>query len=250
VMDLLRQAIMLCPKILADPAPSVLLSRIGLRSNSYDIYFSVAHTEHLGAMKSLLHKEVLRQFRYHNIRTSLPAGAAVDSLASPLVETLTPEQLLAEVPLFATLSAEKRNALAAGMVRHELEPTKTLLAQGDTEAGLFIVASGVLEGSRMLAGHSHVVGRFGPGEHFGEIALLTGAPTPGTLTAVTPCIVFELGKDKIDPILAAEPDIARAFEASARRGQAFLARDAAKAASAPPGPPAQFLAQIRAFFKA
>ncbi|MDQ0395913.1 mechanosensitive ion channel family protein [Labrys monachus] len=249
VMDLLRQATMLCPKILADPAPSVLLSRIGLRSNSYDIAFSVAHTDHLGAMKSLLLKEVLRQFRYHNIRTSLPAGAAVDGLASPLVETLTPEQLLAEIPLFAALAAEKRDALARTMVRRMFEPTKTVLSQGEAGAGLFIVASGVVEGSRMMAGHSHVVGRFGPGDSFGEISLLTDGPNPGTLVAVTRCILFELRRNELQPLLAAEPRLAAALEASARRGQAFLARDAAKAASAPPGPPAQFLAQIRAFFK-
>jgi hypothetical protein len=50
--------------------------------------------------------------------------------------------------------------------------------------------------------------------------------------------------------MTAEPSLAQAFEASMRRNQAFLARDAAAAVTTSPGPPAQFLAQIRAFFKA
>lgn len=254
VMELLRQAAMLTPKILTEPAASSALVRIGVRSNSYDIYFSVAHTDHLGSAKSTLLKEVLRQFHYHSIRPSsagmisTPIGPMTASTG--LMETLPPDMLLSDVSLFQDLSPKQRAELAKRMTRRRLEPTITLVSQGGVQAILFIVASGVLEGSRSINGRSHVVGRLGPGDYFGEIGLLTGAPNAGTIMALTRCIVFELHKEDLEPLMTAEPSLAQAFEASVRRNQAFLARDAAAAVSAPPGPPAQFLAQIRAFFKA
>ena len=254
VIELLRQAAMLSPKILADPTPTVTLNRIGVRSNAYDVSFSVAHTDHLAHMKSMLLKQVLRQFHYHCIRpsnpglTATPIGPVVTSPG--FVETLPPDALLTDTALFHDLAAKHRAMLASKMVRRTLDPTTTLLSQGGIQASMFIVASGVLEASRTIANHSHIVGRIGPGEYFGEIGLLTGAPNAGTILALTRCIVFELRKEDIEPILKEDPGLAQAFDTSVRRSQAFLARDAAAAVSAPPGPPAQFLAQIRAFFKA
>jgi small-conductance mechanosensitive channel len=254
VMELLTQAAMLTPKILAEPAASTALTRIGIRSNSYDIYFSVGHTDHLGPAKSTLLKEVLRQFHYHSIRPSNPGTISTPigpmTASTGLVETLPPDMLLTDLMLFQDLSPRQRADLAKRMTKRRLEPTSTLISQGGVQATLFIIASGVLEASRSISGHSHVVGRLGPGDYFGEIGLLTGAPNAGTIMALTRCIVFELRKEDLEPIIAAEPGLAQAFEASVRRNQAFLARDAAAAVSAPPGPPAQFLAQIRAFFKA
>ena len=37
-----------------------------------------------------------------------------------------------------------------------------------------------------------IVGRIGAGDYIGEIGMLTGAPHAATVTALTPCTVFEL----------------------------------------------------------
>lgn len=253
VLEYLRHAALLTPQLLSSPAPATTLARIGARTNSYDISFSVAHTDHLGKAKSALLGQVLRQFHYHNIRLvnpgamSTPIGPVQVNLG-PL-ETLPPEQLLADIPLFRELSPQQRADLSTKMVKRHLEAMATLASQGGTLSSLIVVASGVLEGSRTIRDHSHVVGRLGPGDHFGELGLITGAPNAGTVLALTRCIVFELRKEDLEPVLAAEPGLAEAFEVAVRRGQAFLARDEAAATYAQPGPPAQFLAQIRAFFK-
>lgn len=253
VLEYLRHAALLTAQVLASPAPGTSLARIGARTNSYDISFSVAHTDHLGKVKSALLGQVLRQFHYHGIRLvnpgamSTPIGPVQVNLG-PL-ETLPPEQLLGDIPLFRELSPKQRTDLSTKMIKRNLEAMATLASQGGSLSSLIVVASGVLEASRTIRDHSHVVGRLGPGDHFGELGVITGAPNPGTILALTRCIVFELRKEDLDPVLAAEPGLAEAFEAAVRRGQAFLARDEAAAVYAQPGPPAQFLAQIRAFFK-
>ena len=138
--------------------------------------------------------------------------------------------------------------LAGKLIRHALEPQDIVFAQGATEASLFIIASGVLEVTRETPERTYVVGRIGAGDYIGEIGMLTGAPHAATVTALTPCIVYELCKKDVAPILAETPELVAALEASARRGQELIARAVAAGASAHAGPPGQLLARIRSFF--
>jgi CRP-like cAMP-binding protein len=74
---------------------------------------------------------------------------------------------------------------------------------------LFIVASGILSLIRNKAEIETELRRLGPGDHFGEIGLLTGAPSTVKITALTPVVVYELAKDDLAPILQARPEISR-----------------------------------------
>jgi CRP-like cAMP-binding protein len=49
--------------------------------------------------------------------------------------------------------------------------------------------------------------RIGPGDHFGEIGMLTGAPVKSKISAVIPATVYELTKDDLSPTLQARPEI-------------------------------------------
>jgi len=53
--------------------------------------------------------------------------------------------------------------------------------------------------------------RLGPGDHFGEIALLTGEGAFGRITALTPAVAYELPKKDLAPILEARPQVAHEF---------------------------------------
>jgi len=48
--------------------------------------------------------------------------------------------------------------------------------------------------------------RVGPGDHFGEIGLLTGDASQVTLKALTPVTTYELAKEHLTPLIAARPD--------------------------------------------
>ena len=47
--------------------------------------------------------------------------------------------------------------------------------------------------------------RLGPGDHFGEIGMLTGAGAIARISALTPTTVYELAKADLTPILEARP---------------------------------------------
>jgi small-conductance mechanosensitive channel len=244
VIELIQRAILLCPQILAVPAPAVALARLGRRSHHYDVAFSVAHSDLLGLAKSTLLQQVLRQFRAAGIKTGESAG----SPETPGGERAAPRPDLLDIPLFEDLPRDTRLHLAEQLIRHLLEPGQVLFAQGDTEASLFIVTAGVLEVSRTANDLRSTVGRIGAGDYIGEIGMLTGVPHAATVTALTPCTVFELRQEQVAPLLAEKPELVRAFEASARRGQALLDRSVAASVGSETVPAGALLDRIRAFF--
>jgi CRP-like cAMP-binding protein len=49
--------------------------------------------------------------------------------------------------------------------------------------------------------------RIGPGDHFGEIGMLTGHPAEATLKAVVSVTTYELAKEDLAPVLEARPEV-------------------------------------------
>jgi len=252
VVELVKRAVLLCPDVMKDPSPSSILIRLGAKRSIYEVGFSVATSSLLGSARSMLLMEISRQFRYEGIR--LERSSAETGRPSDRAETFANAdpypraQLLGEMSLFHDISASHKEGLAANLIRHVFEPQDIIFNQGATDASLFIIASGVLEVTREGPERKLVIGRVGPGDYIGEIGMLTGAPHAATVTALTTCTVYELRKDDIAPILAEEPELVSAFEASARRGQELIARAAAASVGSHAGPPGQLLTRIRSFF--
>jgi len=131
--------------------------------------------------------------------------AAVSRVAA--ISMTPPERLLELVAIFAPLSIAERAAIAAKLQAHSHEQGDRLLERGAVLQSLFIVASGVLSFTRDdPEGESELI-RLGPGDHYGEIGLLTGDASTGKLTALTPVIVYELTKEDLVPLLEARPEV-------------------------------------------
>jgi CRP-like cAMP-binding protein len=129
---------------------------------------------------------------------------------------MRPEMSLELVAIFATLTIAERVAIAAKLKQHSYDQGEILLEPGRVLQSLFIVASGVLS----LIRDEVELMRLGPGDHFGEIGLLTGAPSIGKITALTPVIVYELAKTDLAPILEARPEISQELCRALARRQA------------------------------
>ena len=240
VIELVQQAILLCPNVLEKPPAAVALVRVGRRMNHYEISFSVANSSLLWSTKSMLLREILRQFA---------SGGGAFHTRSHQPEPAEPEGYhILDIALLEPLAIDKRNELEGQLVCRALQIGDTLFAQGDTEASLFIVKSGVLEVSHQQKHDSIVLGRIGPGDYIGEIGMLTGAGHAATVKALTPATVYELRKEFVAPLIKEDPNLLHAFEASARRGQARIDRSVAANVGMQTVPPAQLLDRMRAFF--
>jgi CRP-like cAMP-binding protein len=151
---------------------------------------------------------------------NLAAGA---NAATPPPDTRTrPERVLDLMEILASVPAPERRAIAAKLKSRAYEPDDTVLSPGTALHSLYIVASGVLSGRRDNGEFEEEVIRLGPGDHFGEIGVLSGSATAAHISALTPAIVYELAKEELTRILDTYLKVSQALNRSLTRRQATI----------------------------
>jgi small-conductance mechanosensitive channel/CRP-like cAMP-binding protein len=250
VIQVLSEAILLCPAILDTPASSVALTRLGRRWNHYTIAFSVAETSLMGGTKSLLLRHARKQLHYAGLLERDPCGLVQSPVRSkPII--LPPREVLGDLVLFEHLQPMQLEDLASRLTTRLLEPGDILFAEGEADATLSVVASGVLELTRATGTTtSSKRGRIGAGEYVGEIGLLTGSPHAATARARTHCVVYQLRREAIAGLLETNAELAAALDKSVRRGLELVSREVAATATGDVGVRGQLLQRIRRFFRA
>jgi predicted MFS family arabinose efflux permease len=106
--------------------------------------------------------------------------ASVDRDAKPIdVEALA---LLRRLPIFAPLSAPSMERILAGATWLDVPMGTAVIREGDLGDRYYVIGTGRVAAS--AAGR--LLSERGPGEGFGEIALLRDVPRTATVTALTP----------------------------------------------------------------
>jgi CRP-like cAMP-binding protein len=102
-----------------------------------------------------------------------------------------PEQL-ARMPLFRSLSRDQLEAVATLTELRQEQAGTVLVEAGASGYSLFVLQ----EGTALVTGGDEPIGELGPGDFFGEIALLGKRERTATVTARTPVtLVVMLGSD-------------------------------------------------------
>lgn len=85
--------------------------------------------------------------------------------------------LLRNVSLFANLSISELDPLAQRLIARRYQAGETIFSQGSPGNSLYIVKSGLVAiAATDGAGQTQTLAKFGPGQGFGEFALLDGLP--------------------------------------------------------------------------
>jgi CRP/FNR family cyclic AMP-dependent transcriptional regulator len=106
--------------------------------------------------------------------------------------------VLEGVDLFEHMSGDDRVRLAAVVDLRRLEAGATLFKAGSPGESLFVIRSGEVElYIRDTAGQKIVLTVAGPGEIFGELALLDSGPRTATAIALADCELLELDRDDL-----------------------------------------------------
>ena len=90
--------------------------------------------------------------------------------------------LIKRVPLFASASKPELEEIASIADEIDLPEGKVLIKEGDTGREFFVLIDGTAEVAR--AGKK--VASIGPGDFFGEIALISKTPRNATITTTSP----------------------------------------------------------------
>lgn len=108
----------------------------------------------------------------------------------PVVDDRLVQCLLAD-PVFAPLPAPTVERLARGIETLELEAGHVVITEGNVGDRYYLVQ----EGSLGVTIEGRHVAELGPGQSFGEIALLRDVPRTATVTATTPIVVLAVTRD-------------------------------------------------------
>ena len=122
--------------------------------------------------------------------------------------------LVAKVPLFRTLDAVRIAAIAGVLYTRGVERGERLFRKGEKGDSMYFIVSGELEIDREIAAPK---GRFGAGDFFGEIALITDSQRTATITALTPCKLLVLYKGDFESFMSAHPDLKQVVLDAARQ---------------------------------
>jgi len=129
--------------------------------------------------------------------------------------SLQKQELVAQFPLFASLSEAQRRRLSRALVTIYAEPGEAIIRRGEQVRSVFFIASGAVE--REMAGQTQRLGR---GDMFGELALLAGQKVRrGRVRTITHCTLLRLDEARFLRLLQRLPDLReRAIEAAAAQG--------------------------------
>ena len=108
-----------------------------------------------------------------------------------------PIELLQRVPLFHGLGNKQLKALAASFTDRQFGAGQELTAEGTGGAGFFVIESG--EAEVTVDGEPRRT--LGPGDYFGELALLDGGSRTATITATAPGRAWGLAAWEFRPLV-------------------------------------------------
>jgi CRP/FNR family transcriptional regulator, cyclic AMP receptor protein len=112
--------------------------------------------------------------------------------------------LLHNVPIFSDCSPKDLSAVARGLKEVNHKAGTVIAREGDPGVGLFVIVDG--EAKVTIGGKLKT--KLGPGEFFGEIALLDGGPRTATVTAETDMKLLGLTEWVFRGLLQGHPAIA------------------------------------------
>jgi CRP/FNR family transcriptional regulator, cyclic AMP receptor protein len=134
---------------------------------------------------------------------------------------------LAGIPLFAGTGARELDRVARLCTEVRLPAGAVLCREGETGREFFVLESGTVS---VQVGGQRVAG-LGPGDFFGELALLDAGPRTATVVADTEVRVLVVSRQEFAGLLEQEPHLA------VRMLPAIGARLRAQAAAAQVAPP-------------
>ena len=122
---------------------------------------------------------------------------------------MSAEDLLKSVPLFSGL--DRRHLSSVAKLAHERSygAGDAIVTEGDQGIGLYVIVSGRVNIKQNNQGSEIDLGTMGPGEVFGELALLTNEARQATVRAAEPTTCLVVTAMTFDEMLDASPEVGK-----------------------------------------
>ena len=126
--------------------------------------------------------------------------------------------VLSKVPFFAGVPMDELEKLASSLQRRTVRAGKAVFRQDDPGSSLYVIESGVVKVQRTSPeGKEVILTILGPGDFFGELALLDGEPRSADAVAKEDTALLVLERDDFLAFLDRAPAVATKLLAALSR---------------------------------
>jgi small-conductance mechanosensitive channel/CRP-like cAMP-binding protein len=218
VKQVLSAAALASPDVCREPPPSIKVHQYGDYSVTYDIKFWLYSFDRYPEKRDAVLTSAWYHLNRAGINRPFPIRQVYMHQVDPISEAAEQRERIAglvadlrRVDLFAMLDDAELHQLAAQVQVRLYGKDEVLVHQGQVEDTFFIIRSGRvrvdvddnLADSRAATTVNHL----GPGEFFGELALLTGEPRGATVVAEVDTEALVIAQGGIAPLLAANEEL-------------------------------------------
>ncbi len=123
--------------------------------------------------------------------------------------------LLQREYLFQKLTKEQVLWIAAQFKQITLDANTVVFSQGSPGDCFYMVFSGKVRVTQTVHGQEQILNLLGPGDYFGEEALLYNRPRSATLTTTERTVLLRMESDRFETMVAAYPQIKVNIDATA-----------------------------------
>lgn len=179
----------------------------------YEVKYWTRRYELSDGINAEIRKAIWYAFQRAGISIPFPIRTFARLRQAPQ-QPVTPTAVAASIEqteVFRPLSAEEKQTLLEGIRVEVFGRGETILRAGEPGDSMFILREGTVSVRRSAATGGKEVAQLGPGEMFGEMALLTGEPRGATVVAESDVTLLEIPKSSLQPILKRNPDLAKAI---------------------------------------
>jgi CRP-like cAMP-binding protein len=117
------------------------------------------------------------------------------------------EETLTRVPLFSGVKPKEMKKLGRRMTERTFTEGDTITTQGESGIGFFVIE----DGNATVSVGGKIIRTLGPGEHFGEVALIDSGPRSATVVATTDLRCRAMSAWEFKPFVEEHPEVAWAL---------------------------------------
>jgi CRP-like cAMP-binding protein len=117
------------------------------------------------------------------------------------------EETLAQVPLFSGIKPKDLKRLEKRMTERSFNEGDEITTEGESGIGFFVIE----HGNATVSVGGKILRTLGPGEHFGEVALIDSGPRSATVVATTDLRCRGMSAWEFRPFVEEHPEVAWAL---------------------------------------